>query len=59
MSDKPDYYIHEELLAELQQVFQVHIQDLAKPEADRLRLLGQQDVVDWIEAKLTKQNKDN
>ena len=59
MSDKPDYFIHEELLAELQRVFQVHIQDLAKPEADRLRLLGQQDVVDWIEVKLAKQNKDN
>ncbi len=59
MSEKPDYYIHEELLAELQQVFQVHIQDLAKPEADRLRLLGQQDVVQWIEAKLAKQNKEH
>lgn len=55
---KPDYYIPEQLLEDLKKNFQVHVQDLAKPDADRYRLLGQSDVVDWIEAKLTKLNKE-
>lgn len=58
MMDRPDYFIPEQLLEDLQRNFQVHIQDLGKCDADRHRLIGQQDVVLWIEAKLDKQNKE-
>ena len=52
-----NYFIAPELIAELEEAFtQLNINDLAKPEPERQRIIGHHDVVEWIKIKAAKQN---
>lgn len=56
---RPDYFIADELINELTSAFTYTLNDLAKSDADRFRILGQADVIEWLRHKQRKNSGDS